>query len=122
MDYGLVTQLQCRHAVPCCFAHDGLHHAGDVVVKLGNPGRVVELVQISDQSAFFLLLERQQPLHIRDRLHRSQTVFGHQLPGQFDRNRAVHVLMEFGLRDAANYVGEVGNGLGHGESIIGGGS
>ena len=92
-----VAQLQRLHPRRRRLVDDGLRDLRDVLVELGNPERVVHLVEVGEQRAFLFRLELEPGPHLRERLHRVETVVTHELPGHLGRDRPVHVLVQLDL-------------------------
>ena len=92
-----VAQLQRGHPRRGRLVHDGLGDLADVLVELGDPQRVVHLVEVGEEGAFLVRLQLQPRPHLGEGLHGVEPVVLHELPRHLGRDRAVDVLVQFDL-------------------------
>ena len=85
-----------------------LHHLGDVLVELRHPQRVVHLVEVSEQRAFFVLLDLEVGAHLLEGVRGIEPVVVHQLPGHVGRDRPVYVLVQLDFWELAQALLVVG--------------
>ena len=97
-----VAQLQRGHPRRGRRVHDGLGDLADVLVELGDPERVVHLVEVGEQGALLLRLQLQPPPHLVEGVHRVEAVMLHELPRHLGRDRAVDVLVQLDLGQGAD--------------------
>src|SRR5581483_3692729 len=94
-----IPELQEPDMVLMRLPDDRLDNVGDVPVKLGDPGRIVKLVEVFEQRPLFPLLQDQKLFHLVLGGDRVEAVLLHQLPGDLDRDRPVDMLVQLRLFD-----------------------
>ena len=101
VDERRVAQLERLDAVFGGGEGDRLRHLRDVLVELRHPQRVVHLVEVGEKRPLLALLDLEVAPHGLERVRGGEAVVLHQLPRHLGGDRAVDVLVELDLPDAA---------------------